>query len=167
MRTMLMCLIMMSGLAHAGGLGSGDICAVRPDLCDNNDASVSVLARQARRQPAARPARAASLNAQNRVSTCRPSTVDLTGANQNLPVCGSALTSGRAPAAAPVAAISFASYMNANAANPALSRRVAGYQNAFKDTAKPAVFTAPDVEGNGTREGAAPTVSSGPQARNQ
>jgi hypothetical protein len=188
MRIFIMCLTLTSGLAHAGGLSSTDICAVRPDLCDNDESSVAVLARQARRQPSRAPAAAAAAKASlqravralapasvrtrlgGNVSTCRPSTVDLTSSNQALPVCGSALSASRAPAAVEatpaIPAVSFASYMKANAANPALSRKVTDYQNAFKDTSKAAVFVAPDVEGNGTREGAAPTVTPGQQARN-
>ena len=170
--------------AEARRLDAGvDVCALRPDLCDERPAarraprprgldaeSVSFASINharptgASRRPAAR-APAGRADSFTRSITCRPPTVEMTSANQNLPECGSRGRSIASEKAANVrqASLSFSSYMNQNATNPALSRRNIGeYQSAFASTAKPATLDVTGlVDGSGVRE-----TAPGPTAAN-
>lgn len=157
-------LIATSAQARLRSVDGSDICAVRPDLCDQRGTTQARRVKKVVKRSS--PARVANAAARTRSLTCRPSHVEITARNADLPECG---RSGRSIASVETrkAAVNFSNYMNQNATNPALSRRIAGYQSAFKEPAKPATLDLSGmVDSSGVRE-TAPAGNGAPAAAGQ
>ncbi|MBX3022058.1 MAG: hypothetical protein KF799_10310 [Bdellovibrionales bacterium] len=153
-------LALLSPSSHAQDIG--DVCGIRPDLCDDNGSQPSN-----ERRPSARKANKAarhqlkqqkrqqrsvkrSVKRQTSNKRCRKAGEPYRLNNVDLPICGTNSSSasdvkserGRHPSSA----INIDAYMNSNANHPAFARRLGDRQNAFQETVKPAVMGLPSQD---------------------